>query len=165
MGGNVSLSAKTKEAIEEIWNASEPNLEGIFSEHFVETLLADEFFKTLSSTEHGLSARDITEIVKTIRLKGASLDVGVPPGEISSAVEQLLLELSVACSRQTPQARKFERRKQVLQGLHEYITRSVPKSKIANAEASQHAEDDGSANQWPSEYIATQQVMSTFFKI
>lgn len=158
MGSNVSLSARTRDAIEEIWMDSEPNLEGIFSEHFVETVLSDESFQSLSSTENGLSFRDINEIVKTVRLKGASLDVGVPPGEISSAVEQLLLELSVACSRHTPQARKFERRKQVLQGLHEFMSRSVPKSKSTDTLESQQTEDDGSANQWPSEYIATQQV-------
>jgi hypothetical protein len=158
MGANSSLSAKTKESIEEIWTTTNPNLEGIFSENFIENILADESFHPQSSTEHGLSPHDISETMKAIQLKGASLDVGVPPDEVSSVVEQLLLELSVACSRKSTQAHIFNKRKLVLQGLHDMISASVPDASKEKSKDKTQPKDEVVGNQWPSEYIATQQL-------
>ena len=128
--GNISsqgLAPRTQEAIEEWWGDREAGdaCDELFaSSAAVDLLLAHEPLAAAgfgSSTETGLVPADVAELAARVQDMASALDAGVAPRDAAAVVEHLVAELSSACSAPAPAARRLQRRRLVLRGLHAHL--------------------------------------------
>jgi hypothetical protein len=136
-----------------------------------------------SSTEGGLAPGDVADLAARVQGMASALGAGVAPRDAAAVVAHLVAELSATCSVAAPGARRLQRRRLVLRGLRAHLASAqlaaagrvgdgadggdadlpgLPGSlsRAASTPGLDAAPHDagGHNTEWPSEYIATQQV-------